>query len=159
MRQIAGAAALVAVIAAVSVQAANVTPPGPPTKVPGPVTLDQLNGAVNDLQARVANDERQIAQLDTRVTQLEAAVGGRKFTDLETDVQQLHARLQKLRADFDKHTHTYRAPKFTAIANVGSLVNNTGGFFNYVVPLFTPEQMKQTQGNVEVTYTTGAAKY
>jgi TolA-binding protein len=161
IRQIAVGTVLFAMIAAVSVEAAQVTPPGPPTKVPGPFTLDQAQSEISDLQARAANDERQIAQLQTELTQLEAQVGGRNFTALQIQVRQLQTQLQQLRADFDKHTHTVQEPKFGTLANVGSVVNNAGGFFNYVVPLFSPDQMKAGAPDSArfSTYTTSPPKY
>lgn len=159
IRQIAVGAALLAVIAAVSVEAAQITPPVPPTKAPAPLTLDLLNNEINDLQARAANDEREMAQLDARLTQLETQVGGRNFTGVQIQVRQLQTQFQQLQTNFSKHTHTYQGPKFEALTTVGALLNNPGGYQNYVVLLITPEQMKQSKGNLKETYTTGPAKY
>jgi hypothetical protein len=38
------------------------------------------------------------------------------------------------------------------------MVNDSGGYFDYVVPLFAPDQMKQSHGDLLVTCTTGRAK-
>jgi hypothetical protein len=81
---------------------------------------------------------------------------------LNNEINDLPARRRSsssCRRIFPKHTPTYQGPKFEALTTVGALLNNPGGYQNYVVLLITPEPMKQSKGNLKETYTTGPAKY
>ena len=100
----------------------------------------------------------------TLVAQVDLLVGSTKFTELElqvqqlqTEVQQLQTQLQQLQTKFSKHTHTYTRPLFDTLSNISSAVGNPGGFGDYLVPLISPEENKERQGNFLMTEPTGPA--